>query len=445
MLLCNISGSKKFLSIIGILTMMLAGLSACSQGSTGTATFTNSTPITIGASISIKGDFASDGAAVLKGYQLWVQTINNSGGLLGRPVKLLTLNDDSTQEKVTSNYQTLINKDHVNLIFGPFSTLLTKAAAKVAVSAKPEPYAFVEGEGGGPSVFDPQQGFGFNNVFCVTLPAANNLETFADYILSLPQTLNNKSYRPTTAAYATSDDPFTQPQLQIAETMMTQGGIKTVFSNAGAGFPGDGQPYSADDPQYVTKFIPGVAAKIVKSHAQVVLLGTQFPDVQAYLTIFKKAHYNPQAIIATAGPDQGQDFVKAAGGVKYAEGMFVPNGWYPQANNFQNAQMVQAYLAQYGGSANDINADVAEAYSVGQVLEQAVTRIHSIDNAALIRELQTDVFNSVQGPVQFPTSQFGANSQALAYLFQWQGGNFIPVYPSSVASQNPEFPKVKDY
>jgi branched-chain amino acid transport system substrate-binding protein len=79
------------------------------------------------------------------------------------------------------------------------------------------------------------------------------------------------------------------------------------------------------------------------------------------------------------------------------------------------------------------------------VLEQAVTKIHSIDNAALIKELQSDVFNSVQGPVQFPPEQFGANTQSLAYLFQWQGGNFLPVYPSSVAAQNPEFPKSKDY
>jgi hypothetical protein len=145
-----------------------------------TANFTNSTPITIGASISIKGDFASDGAAVLKGYQLWAQTINNSGGLLGRPVRLVILNDDSTPEKVTSNYQTLINKDHVNLIFGPFSTLLTKAAAKVAEKAKPAPYAFVEGEGGGPSVFD------LNSTFKVHTDVFNTVQGPAVF----PSTLN---------------------------------------------------------------------------------------------------------------------------------------------------------------------------------------------------------------------------------------------------------------
>ena len=432
--------TRTSLSLVAVVVMILAGLSACASGSSSSNNFTNSTPITIGASLSNKGDFAADGAAVESGYRLWAQTVNNSGGLLGRPVQLVILHDDSDPGHVADNYKTLINKDHVDLVVGPFSTLLTKAAAPVVAGAN---YAFVEGSGGGPSVYDLNKKL--KVIFAVSVPVANNLLTFADYILSLPRTINNKPYRPTTAAYATSNDPFTQPQLQIAETMMVRGGIKTVYSNADAGFPGDGKPYPADNPNYVTKYIPGVAEQIVKSHAQVVLLGTQFPDVQAYLNVFKKDHYNPQAIIATAGPDQGQDFVKAVGGVKYTEGIFVPNGWYPQANNFQNAQMVQDYLAQYGGNANDINADVAEAYSVGQVLEQATTKIHSINNAALMTELHNDVFNTVQGPAQFPSNLFGVNSQALAYLFQWQNGNFIPVYPSSVAAQNPEFPKSEDY
>ena len=34
--------------------------------------------------------------------------------------------------------------------------------------------------------------------------------------------------------------------------------------------------------------------------------------------------------------------------------------------------MVREYVAQYGGSASSVNADVAEAYSVGQVIAQAV-------------------------------------------------------------------------
>ncbi|HJT56988.1 MAG TPA: ABC transporter substrate-binding protein [Ktedonobacteraceae bacterium] len=423
--------TRASLSIVAVVVMALAGLSACTSGSSNSTSFTNSTPITIGASFSNSGSFGDDGKAVEKGYQLWAQMVNSSGGILGRPVQLVVLHDDSTEKQVTANYQTLIDKDHVDLVVGPFSTLLTKAAANVADggNASHKVYAFVEGSGGGPSVFTTHH----ENLFSVSVPAANNLETFADYMLSLPQTL-----RPATAAYATSDDPFTQPQLQIAESMMLNGGIKTVYSNTDS-------PYSADDPNYVKDFIPAVAQKIVNSKAQVVLLGTQFPDAVAYLNVFKKDHYNPEAIIATAGPDQGQDFIKAVGGVSYTEGIFVPNSWYPQVDNFQNAQMVNAYLAEYGGTANDINADVAEAFSAGQVLQQAITKIHSIDNTKLITELHSDVFNGVQGPEEFPRNLYGKNSLALAYLFQWQGGNFIPVYPSSAAAQNPQFPKARNY
>ncbi|HET8852145.1 MAG TPA: ABC transporter substrate-binding protein, partial [Ktedonobacteraceae bacterium] len=163
------------------------------------------------------------------------------------------------------------------------------------------------------------------------------------------------------------------------------------------------------------------------------------PDITAFIQAFKQQHYNPQVLIATAGPDQGDQFIKAVG-LKSTEGVFVPNGWYPEAKNLGNADMVKAYLAKYGGTADAISADVAEAYSVGQVLEQAVNKIHSIDNTALIKELHSgDIFNSVQGPVKFDDS--GQNSAAQAYLFQWQKGSLIPVYPPSSATMSPEFPK----
>ena len=42
--------------------------------------------------------------------------------------------------------------------------------------------------------------------------------------------------------------------------------------------------------------------------------------------------------------------------------------------------MVKAYIAKYGGTASDINADVAEGYSVGEVAAAAVTATKSVDN-----------------------------------------------------------------
>src|SRR5712692_733483 len=245
--------TRTSLSIVAVIVMILAGLSACAQdNATTTPTFSNQTPITIGTSLSSKGDFGQDGQSMEQGYRLWAQTINNNGGLLGRPVQLMILHDDSTENKVAANYDTLIYKDHVNLVIGPFSTLLTKAADPVVSKAG---YALIEGAGGGVSVFDPMNRW--TNIFDVSLPVANNLTTFAYYILSLPA-----SQRPRTVAYATSDDPFTQPQLVVAKQLLQSAGVTTVFDNTGF-TSNTNQPYPEADPKYLTKFIPPVAEQIV--------------------------------------------------------------------------------------------------------------------------------------------------------------------------------------
>jgi len=440
------------------MVMLLAGLSACAQDQSSTTgggpiAFTNPNPITIGFTVSLTAkskdqDFTQDGQLILQGYELWANTVNNNGGILGRPVKLVYHDDKSDEATTAQLYTDLIQKDKVDLLFGPFSTLLTKAAEGAkGISA----YPFVEGAGGAPSVFtDPNTGKNprWTNIFAVSVPVVNNLDTYAYYILSLPL-----SQRPKTVAYLSSDDPFTFPQINRAQQLLTQGGLRTVFPTP-ANFK---QYYSKDigqfqyGPQYeygegdtnATAEATANAEAIVKANPDIVVLGTLLPDIQAEIAVFKKDHFRPKSLIATAGPDLGSDFIKAIKGVQYTEGIFVPNGWYPQANNFQNAEMVQAYINQYSTASNQItpdqvNADVAEAYSVGQVTQQAIEKIHSIDRTALMTELHSgDVFNTVQGTAQFAPD--GENKQGLAYLFQWQKGQLIPVYPLSVAAENPEY------
>jgi branched-chain amino acid transport system substrate-binding protein len=390
---------------LGILLMTIA---ACGTSSAPA----NSTPIKIGFTVSLTGDFSDDGKAIQQGYQLWADNINAHGGLLGRQVQLVALDDASNPDQVTTDYQTLITTDKVDLTFGPFSTLLTKPASVVTHRYG---YALPEGAGGGPSVF--QQGL--NNVFDVSLPVANNLVSFAQWILSLPE-----SSRPKTAAYATQDDPFTQPQVDLARQMLEQGGVTTVYNKV----------YAAE----TTDFTP-IAQGVVASKAQVAVFGTLLPDITAFIQAFKQQHYNPQALIATAGPDQGAKFLSNIGGARTAEGIFVPNGWYPDLNAPGNQDMVNAYIAKYGGTAADISSDVPEAYSVGQVVQQVVTQNHSLDNAKLIETLHSGTFDGVQGKVKFDST--GQNTMATAYQFQWQGGNLVPVYPVAVAKTQPEFPK----
>jgi ABC-type branched-subunit amino acid transport system substrate-binding protein len=208
-----------------------------------------------------------------------------------------------------------------------------------------------------------------------------------------------------------AQDPFADPPVQLAETLLSNLGVRPIYTNI---FPEDPTQYKAP------------AQQVAASGAQIVMLGsTDVPTVQAFMQAFEQAHYTPKMFIAASGPDQGSAFTSAVG-TGNADGMMVPNGWYPGYPNQASQQMVREYVAQYGGSPSGVNADVAEAYSVGQVVAQAVTATGGIDNAKIIAYLHSGVeLNSVQGTVKFDA--LGENGAAAAFVFQWQKGNFDEV------------------
>jgi branched-chain amino acid transport system substrate-binding protein len=406
----------------GLVVGTVALLAACggssnnsSTGTTGTSASSSSkSPVVIGTSLSLSGDFSADGQAFQKGYELWVKDQNAKGGLLGHPIQLKVLNDASSPAQVVTNYNTLIGADKVPLVFGPFSTLLTAPSARVAARYG---YAFIEGAGGAPAVFTE----GLNNVFDVSVPVKLNLVTWAQWIASLPT-----SQRPKTAAYATVNDPFTFPQIPEAQTILQGAGVKTVYSKI---FPMEAADYTP------------IAGTVAATHADAFVLGSvDVPTVSAFVHTFIQQHYQPKAFIATAGPDQGATFVKAVGAGN-ENGIFVPNGWYPGFQKADSQAMVHEYVAQYGGTPADINTDVAEAYSVGQVLAQTVAANNSLDNSKIISYLHSNVtLDSVQGPVKF--NSLGENTAGKTLTFQWQSGNPVQTLPSTTpGSKPPTYPK----
>ena len=91
--------------------------------------------------------------------------------------------------------------------------------------------------------------------------------------------------------------------------------------------------------------------------------------------------------------------------------------------------MVQDYIAKFGGTASDINADVAEAYAAGEVLADAVTATHSFKGSVLAQYLHTHTLQTAEGPATF--NSVGENTDAInsAFIFQWQNGHFFQVLP----------------
>ena len=399
-------------TVTSILTVSALGLTACGSSSGGTGgTAQAGTPITIGVSVSLTGDFSGDGKALVQGYDLWAQDENAKGGLLGHKVTMKYVDDASSAQQVVTNYQNLITQDKVALVFGPFSSLLTIPASTVTNRFG---YAFPEPAGGGPSVFTR----GIKSLFFVQ-PAAveDNLVSFTQWVLSLPA-----SQRPATAAYATEDDPFTQPQVDRARALLEAAGVKTLSNKV----------YPAE----ATDWTP-LAQQVIAANADVVILGTQEPDGVAFIKAFQQQHYNPKALIETAGPDQGADFSGKVG-VANTAGVMVPAGWYASAKSSGNAKFVSDFTAKYGGAPGDISGDAAEAYSVGQVVDQAATKANSIANSALITALHNGTYQTVQGPMAFDAT---GKPNGATFLVQWQNGTPVPVYPAAAAIAQPVYPK----
>jgi len=207
--------------------------------------------------------------------------------------------------------------------------------------------------------------------------------------------------------------------VQLAQSELQALGVKTVYSKI---FPEEESSYKP------------AADQVAATHPSIVVLGsTDVPTVQAFIQAFEQQHYTPKLFIAAAGPDQGAAFTSAVQPGN-ANGMMVPNGWYPGYANPASQTMVSEYVAQYGGSPSDVNADVAEAYSVGQVIAQAITATGGTANAKIIAYLHGDnTLNSVQGPVKFDS--LGENGDAAAFVFQWNktGTQFNQVLPEGVS------------
>jgi branched-chain amino acid transport system substrate-binding protein len=404
------------------MTAASAALAACGLSAANTNTLLagpSGRPITVGISLPLfgkggAGGFAADGQATRRGYELWASDVNSHGGLLGRPVKLIILNDAGDPPTDAKNYATLITKDHVDLTLAPFSSLLTKAAAPVTES---HGYALAAGSAGAPTVYLMHN----HDLFSTNVPAEEQMLPFAQWLAAHPPG------HPTRAAYAMVSDPFADPPVQKAQQYLSHHGVQTVYSKI------------YNNPNIGTRGLEANAQAVAKTHPDVVFLGSiAVTTVQAFMAEFQHLNFTPKYFIASSGPDQGTSFINAVG-TGPAVGAMVPNGWSGAFPNALSHVMVQDYIAKYGGTAALVNADVAEAYGAGQVEAAAVQATGSLNQQAIINWLHkpTTIVQTVTGPVQFDGDGKNKLIKNSALIFQWQPGQggsgapqFVQVLPT---------------
>ena len=91
-----------------------------------------SKPVLIGATVSLEGKYKEPSLMIQDGFKLWEKQVNQRGGLLGRPVKLILYNDKSQKDRVESLYKKLITEDKVDLVLSPYGTPLTLRASQAS-------------------------------------------------------------------------------------------------------------------------------------------------------------------------------------------------------------------------------------------------------------------------------------------------------------------------
>jgi len=402
--------TRRFVPLAAAAAVTALTATACGT-SAATSASSTAQPITVGISLPLTGQFAADGQATRNGYELWASDVNTNGGLLHRPVKLVILNDNSNEKTVTSDYNTLINQDHVNLTLAPFSTLLTSDAQPVTAK---HGYALVAGSATGGLVFQKA----YRNFFSVSLPVKLEMASFAKWVLTLPASDRQ------TAAYPEVSDPFADPPVDQTEKTLSQHGVKQVYWNSGS------------SAAVSNKQIHTAAVLAAQKHPQIVVIGSvDLPSLLIFIHTFEAMKYTPKIMIAASGPDQGQAFLNSLDPAN-AQDIMVPDGWFGGEQNALSHVMVENYIAKFGGTSADINADVAEAYSAGEVLADAVTADKSLSNAKIISYLHRATLQTVQGKVKFQSD--GENLAGQAFIFQWQNnGQFIPVLGPDTGTQGP--------
>ncbi len=395
----------RFKAITALAVMLLVAAACGDDGDGGgaeTGGDAGGEPIRIGISLPLTGEFSQPGGEAERGYEIWRDLTNDAGGLLGRPVELVILDDASSQDTVVSDYQRLIDQENVDLLLGTFSSLLNLPASAVAERNQ---MVYVEPAGGAPEMFE--RGFEYL-FFAQQATAPHQADLFSEWVLSLPE-----GERPTTAAFPTMDDPFAAPVIDGIKQQLEAGGIEVVYETV----------YPPDTTNFDT-----IAADIQASGAELVAQGAVFEDGVGLVRSFQRIDYNPSILFQTSAPSNSEQYAEGIG-TENTEGVFYAVSWHQDTDTLMNAEFVSAYAESFDGA---IPAeDAADAFAAAQVLQTAVEAVGEIDQTAIKDYLHENEVETLLGTLSW--DETGAPQQAFL-LAQWQGPQAEIVLPEEVAT-----------
>jgi branched-chain amino acid transport system substrate-binding protein len=396
------SVSRRSVLAASLAAVVGLGLTACGSRPSEKAAADTDKPLVVGISLPLTGEFSQPGSEAKRGYQVWADQVNKSGGLLGRQVQLKIVDDASSQDTVVSDYTKLITQDKVDLLLGTFSSLLNYPASAVAEKNN---MVFVEPAGGAPKMFTR----GFKNLFFAQQATApHQADVFVEWIKSLPA-----DQRPRTAAYPTQDDPFAAPVIESMQKQLEGMGVQTVFSSK----------YPAD-----TTNFQSIASQMAGKKPDLIAQGAVFEDGVGLVRSLKQLRYSPKIMFQTSAPSNAGQYSSGVG-VGSTEGVFYTVSWHQDAKTPRNEEFVAGYKAAYQNA--DPAEDAADAYAAAEVLQSAVTAVGSVDQTKIRDWLHANTVQTILGPLSWKATGEPNGNFLLA---QWQSGKAQVVAPADAAT-----------
>jgi len=382
-------------------------------------------PITIGFSVALTGGLASSGKAHLLSKQIWLEEINARGGLLGRPVKLVYYDDQTSAATVPGIYAKLIDVDKVDLLMGHATNLIVAAMPQIIERKK---------------------------MVMVLLALGSNAEfKYPKYFQSAPfgpdskGVLSNAFFEvarsldpiPRTVALVGADAEFSNNVLIGARENARKFGLQVVYDRS---YP----PATVD-------YTPIVRA-IRATNPDVVLLASYPPDSVGMVRAATEVGLRTQLF---GGAMVGMQYASLIGQLAEKLNRVVNYHFYVPSPKM-SFPGIEDFLKKYQARAKDAGVDPLGfyqppfAYAAMQVLEQAVTATSSLDDDKLAAHIHKAAFNTIVGDIRF--NELGEWASARPIMVQFQnvqgtgldqymtGHKQVIVYPPAYTDGELEYP-----
>ncbi|MCL6419995.1 amino acid ABC transporter substrate-binding protein [Aestuariirhabdus haliotis] len=353
--------------------------------------------IKIGITVSLSGEYKSQGKSLLRGLEMWAKDLNSRGALLGSKVEIVHYDDQSDLQTSAQLYERLVTRDKVDFLVGPYASDLTLAASDVA---EKHGIPMVSGTAAAEAIWER----GYKNIFQVDLPAGRYMDDGLEIGKEVGVERVGILYR---------DSLFTREVAMGAKKLAEELGMEVVVFS---GYSSNTQDFSS------------MVKDLKNQGAELVLGAAYLSDSIAIVKEAKRQNFSPRAIGFTSGPSLNA-FGQTLGAD--AEGILGFTPWIRAVREPMAFDFDFRYRRLYNEAA-DSNA--AGGYAAGEVLEAAVRLSKTQDRDAVRDQLRKMTFVSVVGRYRVDGS--GKQNGKSMYIIQWQGGDRHLVLPERYAEKD---------